>query len=191
MNIDDVHVYAQIGEFTHVGDQPPRCTLRIVLNLKKFDFFLKKLGRTHRSCQGSQRSLGLAQYIRHLTPSVSVFTAPPPTIMGNKHDSELMWTPTHKKCFVEVTALAAGTADPLWVVCDESALGVGLFQENHWPAGSMLLKFKDAQQNYYKLIPPSGRQAQLTEDQCRADVQVVYTKSLCDVVGGCLSRYCL
>lgn len=118
--------------------------------------------RTPRSYQDVQRFLGLVQYIQHFMPNVSVFTAPLSAITRNGH--EFMWRPIHEKCFMEIKALATKTpilkpinpdlADPIWVVCDASASGVGAFygQGNSWencrPAGFMSRKFKEAQQNY-------------------------------------------
>ena len=159
---------------------------RMVLNLKKCDFFLSKMDclghiiddqgihadsskmiqilnwRTPRSYNDVQRFLGLVQYIQHFMPNVSIFTAPLSAITRNGH--EFMWRPIHEKCFAEIKALAAKTpilkpinaemADPIWVVCNASASGVGAFYgqgkswENCRPAGFMSRKFKEAQQNY-------------------------------------------
>ena len=118
--------------------------------------------RTPRSYQDVQRFLGLVQYIQHFMPNVSVFTAPLSGITRNGH--EFMWRPIHEKCFAEIKALATKTpilkpinpdiADPIWVICDASASGVGAFYgqgkswENCHPAGFMSHKFKEAQQNY-------------------------------------------
>ena len=118
--------------------------------------------RTPRSYHDVQWFLGLVQYIQHFMPNVSVFTAPLLAITRNGH--EFMWRPIHKKSFAEIKALAAKTpvlkpinpdlADPIWVVCDASASGVGAFYgqgkswENCRPAGFMSRKFKEAQQNY-------------------------------------------
>lgn len=118
--------------------------------------------RTPRSYHDVQRFLGLVQYIQHFMPNVSVFTAPLSAITRNGH--EFMWRPIHEKSFAEIKALAAKTpvlkpinpdlADPIWVVCDASASGVGAFYgqgkswENCRPAGFMSRKFKEAQQNY-------------------------------------------
>ena len=109
-----------------------------------------------------QRFLGLVQYIQHFMPNVSIFTAPLSAITKNGHD--FMWRPLHEKCFVEIKALATKAPilkpinpeieDPIWVVCDASASGVGAFYgqgktwENCRPAGFMSRKFKEAQQNY-------------------------------------------
>ena len=118
--------------------------------------------RTPRSYQDIQRFLGLVQYIQHFMPNVSVFTAPLSAITRNGH--EFMWRPIHDKCLTEIKALAAKTPilkpidpnkpDPIWVICDASASGVGAFYgqgkswENCRPAGFMSRKFKEAQQNY-------------------------------------------
>ena len=118
--------------------------------------------RTPRSYHDVQRFLGLIQYIQHFMPNVSVFTAPLSAITRNGH--EFMWRPIHDKCFAEVKALAAKTPilkpidpkaeNPIWVICDASASGVGAFYgqgkswENCRPAGFMSRKFKEAQQNY-------------------------------------------
>ena len=118
--------------------------------------------RTPRTYHDVQRFLGLVQYIQHFMPNVSVFTAPLSAITRNGH--EFMWRPLHEKCFAEIKALAAKTPilkpinpeteDPIWVVCDASASGVGAFYgqgkawENCRPAGFMSRKFKEAQQNY-------------------------------------------
>ena len=107
--------------------------------------------RTPRSYHDIQRFLGLVQYIQHFMPNVSVFTAPLSAITRNGH--EFMWRPIHEKCFPEIKALAAKTPilkpinpekdDPIWVVCDASASGVGAFYgqgktwENCRPAGFM------------------------------------------------------
>ena len=118
--------------------------------------------RTPRSYHDVQRFLGLVQYIQHFMPNASVFTAPLSAITRNGH--EFMWRPIHEKCFAEIKALAAKTPilkpinpetdDPIWVICDASASGVGAFYgqgkrwENCRPAGFMSRKFKEAQQNY-------------------------------------------
>jgi len=118
--------------------------------------------RTPRSYHDVQRFLGLVQYIQHFMPNVSVFTAPLSAITRNGH--EFLWRPIHEKCFAEIKALATKapilkpidpeSGDPIWVVCDASASGVGAFYgqgkswENCRPAGFMSRKFKDAQQNY-------------------------------------------
>ena len=118
--------------------------------------------RTPRSYHDIQRFLGLVQYIQHFMPNVSVFTAPLSAITRNGH--EFMWRPVHEKCFTEIKALATKapilkpidprSEEPIWVVCDASASGVGAFYgqgkswENCRPAGFMSRKFKDAQQNY-------------------------------------------
>lgn len=118
--------------------------------------------RTPRSYHDVQRFLGLVQYIQHFMPNVSVFTAPLSAITRNGH--EFTWRPIHEKCFSEIKALAARTPilkpvdpeidDPIWVICDASASGVGALYgqgkswENCRPAGFMSRKFKEAQQNY-------------------------------------------
>ena len=118
--------------------------------------------RAPRSYHDVQRFLGLVQYIQHFMPNVSIFTAPLSAITKNGHD--FMWRPLHEKCFAEIKALATKAPilkpinpeieDPIWVVCNASASGVGAFYgqgktwENCRPAGFMSRKFKEAQQNY-------------------------------------------
>ena len=118
--------------------------------------------RTPQSYHDVQRFLGLVQYIQHFMPNVSVFMAPLLVITRNGH--EFRWRPIHDNCFAEVKALAAKTPilkpidpkveDPIWVICDTSASGIGAFYgqgkswENCRPARFMSHKFKEAQQNY-------------------------------------------
>ena len=118
--------------------------------------------RTPRSYHDVQRFLGLVQYVQHFMPNVSIFTAPLSAITRNGH--EFMWRPLHDKCFAEIKALVVKTPilkpinpeieDPIWVICDASASGVGALYgqgkcwENCRPAGFMSRKFKEAQQNY-------------------------------------------
>src|SRR5215470_16749668 len=95
-------------------------------------------------------------------PDVSAWTGPLVTIMHNSN--AFNWMLMHKVCFDNIKALASKTPrlkpidpkdpDPIWVVCDASASGIGVVygQGPKWetcrPAGFMSKKFTTAQRNY-------------------------------------------
>jgi hypothetical protein len=118
--------------------------------------------RTPRNKHDVQRFLRLVQYLAHFMPDVSAYTGPIQSIQKNGHPFH--WRPIHQACMDNIKALACKTPilwpidpskdEPIWVVCDASASGVGAVygQGQTWqtcrPAGFMSKKFTSAQHNY-------------------------------------------
>lgn len=118
--------------------------------------------RTPRNKHDLMRFLGLVQYLAHFMPDVSSWTGPLSAIQS--HGNAFIWKPIHQVCMDNIKALACKTPilkpidprnkDPIWVICDASASGVGAVygQGPDWktcrPAGFMSKKFTSAQHNY-------------------------------------------
>ena len=118
--------------------------------------------RTPRNKHDVQRFLGLVQYLAHFLPDVSAWTGPLAAIQSK--GNAFIWKPMHQVCMDNIKALACKAPilrpidpknpEPIWVVCDASASGVGAVygQGADWqtcrPAGFMSKKFSAAQQNY-------------------------------------------
>jgi hypothetical protein len=118
--------------------------------------------RTPRNKHDVQRFLGLVQYLAHFMPDLSAWTGPLSAIQSN--GNAFIWKPMHQVCMDNIKALAGKlpilrpidprNPDPIWVICDASASGVGAVygQGPDWqscrPAGFMSKKFSSAQQNY-------------------------------------------
>ena len=118
--------------------------------------------RTPRNKHDVQRFLGLVQYLAHFMPDLSAYTGPLQAIQKNGHPFH--WRPLHQVCMDNIKRLACKTPilrpidpsldDPIWVICDASASGVGAVygQGPTWqtcrPAGFMSKKFTAAQHNY-------------------------------------------
>jgi hypothetical protein len=118
--------------------------------------------RTPRNKHDVQRFLGLVQYLAHFMPDVTAYTGPLSAIQKNGHPFH--WRPIHQMCMDNIKTLACKTPilrpidpsnpDPIWVVCDASASGIGAVygQGPTWqtcrPAGFMSKKFTAAQHNY-------------------------------------------
>src|SRR5215471_4251453 len=119
--------------------------------------------KTPKNKHDVMRFLGLVQYLAHFMPDVSAWTGPLSSIQ--QKGNAFLWKPIHQKCMDNIKALACKTPilkpidpknpDPIWVVCDASATGVGAVygQGPEWqscrPAGFMSKKFSAAQQNYH------------------------------------------
>lgn len=118
--------------------------------------------QTPRNYNDIERFLGLVNYVSHFMPDLSAYTGPLHTIQCNGHIFE--WRPIHQACFDSIKVLAAkapilkpidpSTNEPIWVVCDASTHGVGVYygQGTDWktcrPAGFMSKKFTTAQRSY-------------------------------------------
>ena len=103
------------------------------------------------------------QYLAQFMPNISVYTTPLSGIV--QHNIPFIWTALHDKCFESIKSLIARTpilklidADrpaTIWVVCDASANGIGVFygQGAEWysahPARFLLKKFTPAQCSYH------------------------------------------
>jgi RNase H-like domain found in reverse transcriptase len=95
-------------------------------------------------------------------PDVSAWTGPLSAIQSK--GTAFIWKPMHQVCMDNIKALACKAPilrpidrknlDPIWIVCDASASGVGAVygQGPEWqscrPAGFMSKKFSAAQRNY-------------------------------------------
>lgn len=118
--------------------------------------------RTPRNKHDVQCFLGLVNYIAHFMPDISAYMGPLSAIQRNGHP--FLWCPIHQSCLDNIKALACKTPvlrpidpridEPIWVVCDASASGVGAVygQGPTWqtcrPPEFMSKKFSAAQLNY-------------------------------------------
>ena len=118
--------------------------------------------RTPRNFNDVQRFNGMIQYLSQFLKDVTVYTAPLSSMC--KNGKEFIWSDLQEKCFTELKRLVAKapiikpinykTGEPIWVVTDASARGVGGYygQGTNWstckPAGFMSRKFTPAQINY-------------------------------------------
>jgi hypothetical protein len=118
---------------------------------------------TPRNYHDIQQYLGMVQYLAQFMPDVSTYTSP---LSGMTHNGRpFVWSAMHQKCFDMIKHIACKTPilkpvdprlpDPIWVVCDASARGIGSFygQGAEWPkarpAGFLSKKFTPAQCNYH------------------------------------------